>query len=155
MSGRIATFCILFSLALTCGFSLPAHGMNCTSEAASRLIFGQYDPRSSVPLDVQGNLSIQCTPSNPGEVLDLTTTLAGAADWQFYLRNLETGERLRIGLYKDSARVKSIDSLSLFSVRIPLATAITFTIPLYGRIPALQNVSIGSYQADFSVLINY
>ncbi len=154
-TGRVFNCIALLIFALACGFSLSAQGMDCVPESAFRLTFGQYDPRSPDPLDVQGSMSIQCTPNSPGEILDLAATLVGATEWQFYLYNLQTGEKLRIGLYRDSARAKAIDTQNLFGVRVPLARPITFNVPLYGRIPALQNVSVGNYQADFALLINY
>ncbi len=155
MIGRFGKCLAFLVSSLAWGLSMPVHGMTCAAESASRLVFGQYDPRAPVPLDVQGSLSVHCTPNTPGEVLNLAVRLAGGGNEQAYLRNVQSGERLFIALYRDSARAIGLDPRNLFEMRVPLAAPITFTLPLYGRIPAYQNVSVGNYQAAFTVLIDY
>ncbi len=104
---------------------------------------------------MQGSLSIQCTPASPGEVVDVKGSLVGVSDTQLYVRNPQTGDRLRVGLYRDSARSQPINPQELLWFRFPLVVTTTLTLPLYGRIPAGQDVSAGSYQADFTLLIDF
>lgn len=135
--------------------AIPAMGMSCMMMAAPRLVFGEYNPKSPLPHDVQGTLSIQCTPATPGEIVDLKGSLTGLSDTQLYAHNPQTGDRLRVGLYRDPARSQLINPQELFWFRVPLAVSTTLTIPLYGRIPAGQDVAVGSYQADFTVLLDF
>lgn len=133
----------------------PAAGMSCLTVVAPRLAFGEYDPKWPQPHDVQGSVSIQCTPTIPGEVLNLKASLAGIADQALYARNLLTGDRLRIVLYRDPARVQPIDAQQLFAIRAPLAVTTTIVVPLYGRIPAEQDVAVGSYQTNLTLLLEF
>lgn len=133
----------------------PALGMSCMTVVAPRLVFGEYDPKRPQAHDVQGSLSIQCTPMAPGEVLDLKASLAGVSGQALYARNALTGERLLVGLYRDPARVLPADAQALFAFRAPLAVTTTIVMPLYGRIPAGQDVAVGSYQADLTILLEF
>ncbi len=133
----------------------PASGMSCVTVVAPRLVFGEYDPKSPQPHDVQGSVSIQCTPITPGEVLDLRASLPGISGQVLHARNLLTGESLRIGLYRDPARAQPADAQALFTLRAPLAVTTTIVFPLYGRIPAGQDVTLGSYQAELTLLLEF
>ncbi len=138
-----------------CIVGAPAAGMSCTTVVAPRLVFGEYDPKQPQPHDIQGSLSIQCTPMAPGEVLDLKVRVVGAAGQVLHAQDLLTGERLRFGLYRDPARAQPVDAHELFAFRVPLVVTTTIVVPLYGRIPAGQDVAVGSYRADLSLLLEF
>lgn len=133
--------------------SSSVRAMSCAITNAPQLSFGHYDPLSPIPLDVQTSFSIQCTPAFPGEALDLGLSFAGPPE-TWAARNSQTGETLRFSLYKDPARALPLhdDTLQLASV---LASTTTLTIPLYGRVPARQSVSVGQYQLVVTVRMNY
>lgn len=135
--------------------AMPAHSMNCMVVAAPMIVSGVYDPKSPMPHDVQGSATIQCTPATPGEVLDLKASLVGTTDTWLYLRNTQTGERLRMRLYRDPARAQAIDPQAVFRFSIPLAVPFTVTVPIYGRIPAGEDVTVGSYSADFTIVLEF
>ncbi len=147
---------LAIAVAAFCGLpGAPAMGMSCVTVVAPRLVFGEYDPKWPHPHDIQGSLSIQCTPLAPGEVLDLKASLVGASGPALYARNPLTGDQLRIGLYRDTARAQPVDAQQLFALRAPLAVTTTFVVPLYGRISAKQDVAVGSYQADLILLLEF
>ncbi len=155
MSRSTGRWLAISATTLACSLCAPAAGMNCMTVVAPRLVFGEYDPKWPQPHDVQGSVSIQCTPTVPGEVLDLKASLAGIPDQALYARNLLTGERLRIGLYRDPARAQPVSPQQLFEIRAPLVVTTTIVVPLYGRIPAGQDVAVGSYQANLNLLLEF
>ncbi len=133
--------------------SSPVQAMSCGIASAPQLSFGHYDPLSPIPLDIQTSFSIQCTPAFPGEALNLGISLVGSPE-AWTARNSQTGDTLRFSLYRDPARALPLhdDTLQLASV---LAGTTTLTIPLYGRIPARQSVSVGNYQMMITVRMSY
>lgn len=142
---------IMASAMLLCSSSV--HAMSCSMTSTPQLSFGHYDPLSPIPLDIQGSLSIHCTPAFPGESLNLGISFVDLAE-NFIARNLQSGDTLRFNLYKDPARALPLgdETLQLASV---LAGATTLTIPLYGRVPARQSVAVGQYQSLVTVKMNY
>ncbi len=141
--------------ALACLPGAPALGMSCVTVVLPQLVFGEYDPKWPQAHDIQGSLSIQCTPMIPGEVLDLKATLVGFTGPALYAHNPLTGDRLRIGLYRDPARAQPADTHQLFAIRAPLAVTTTLVVPLYGRIPPGQDVAVGNYQTNLTILLDY
>lgn len=136
-------------------FSLPATAMMCMGESALQFTFGEYDPQLHEPHDVQAVFSIYCIPAYRGEALNLMIRLNNLGHDPLRLRNLTTGESLQFAVYKDSARSQPIDALNGLSLNFPLMVPTTLSIPVYGRIPARQNVSVGSYHLPVSVTLSY
>jgi spore coat protein U-like protein len=71
------------------------------------------------------------------------------------MRNLDTGEWLQFSVYKDPARSQPIDALNGLSLNFPLMAPTTLSIPVYGRIPARQDVAVGSYHWPVSITLSY
>ncbi len=140
---------------LMLGLSAPATAMLCYGESVPQFVFGQYDPHHHEPHDVQTVFSIRCTPAYRGEALNLMIRLTNASNGPLRMRNLDTGEWLQFSVYKDPARSQPIDALNGLSLNFPLMAPITLSIPVYGRIPARQNVSVGSYHLPVSVTLSY
>jgi spore coat protein U-like protein len=141
--------------ALIVGISLSTNAMVCVGEGAPQFVFGEYDPHSHDPHDVQTILSIHCTPDFSGEALNLMIRLANVTTGPLFMRNLNTGEWLQFAVFKDPARSQPIDALNALSLNFPLTMPTTLSIPVYGRIPARQNVSVGSYQLPLAVSLSY
>lgn len=151
---RAATLasCLLATLGLLAG--APLHAMNCHVVSSPQFSFGHYDPLSPIALDVQASLLVQCTPAVPGEVLSLQISLAGASP-SLQMQNLQTGERLNFSIYADPARMRPIDSQQILVLRLPLVRSTVLSLPVYGRLPARQGVSVGNYRLPLSVILNY
>ena len=141
--------------AVILGLSLPATAMICVGEGAPQFVFGQYDPQLQEPHDVQTVFSIHCTPAYSGEALNLMIRLSDVSSGPLRMRNLETGEWLQFAVYKDPARSQPIDALNGLSMNFPLMMPTTVSIPVYGRIPARQNVSVGSYHLPVNITLSY
>lgn len=132
-----------------------AQAMTCRLAGTPQLVFGQYDPQSGGTLDVQTTLAIDCTPAFTGEELSLRVSLAGAPSATLEMQHQATGEPLAFGLYLDPARSRPLDWQSLFSLQATLAAPMTLTFPLFGRIPAAQNVAVGDYRLSLTLLLEY
>lgn len=132
-----------------------AMAMSCVIESAPQFVFGKYEPQSTVPLDVQTSFAIQCTPAYPGELLNLKISFAGISTSGLQMRNAATGELLNFAMYKDMAHSQPIDAQSVLSFATPLITTTTLALPVFGRIPARQNISVGNYQLGIAVILNF
>jgi spore coat protein U-like protein len=141
--------------ALMLGLSKPVTAMFCYGESVPQFVFGQYDPHHHEPHDVQTVFSIHCTPAYRGEALNLMIRLTNAGNGPLRMRNLDTGESLQFSVYKDPARLQPIDAMNGLSLNFPLMAPTTLSIPVYGRIPARQNVSVGSYHLPVSVTLSF
>lgn len=135
--------------------SSNANAMSCVIENIPQFIFGHYDPKSPVALDVQASFAIQCTPAFRGEILNLQISFAGIGAGQLKMRNASTGDMLNFGMYKDAARVQPIDAQSVLTFNTPLLTTTTMSLPIFGRVPARQNVAVGNYQLPVTVIVNF
>ncbi|NDC08063.1 MAG: SCPU domain-containing protein [Oxalobacteraceae bacterium] len=140
---------------LMLGLSAPAIAMLCYGESVPQFVFGQYDPHHDEPHDVQTVFSIRCTPAYRGEALNLMIRLTNASNGPLRMRNLDTGEWLQFSVYKDPARSQPIDALNGLSLNFPLMAPTTLSIPVYGRIPARQDVAVGSYHWPVSITLSY
>lgn len=136
------------------GVAMNVQAMNCSIVSSPQFSFGHYDPLSPVALDVQASLLVQCTPAFPGQVLNLQASIAGITQ-PMQMQGIQTSEWLRFSLYADPARTRPIDGQQLLLVRFPLVTTMLLSLPVYGRIPARQPVSVGNYRMDFSVVLDY
>ena len=150
---RLIEMMVLSGLML--GLSAPATAMFCYGESVPQFVFGQYDPHHHEPHDVQTVFSIRCTPAYRGEALNLMIRLTNASNGPLRMRNLDTGEWLQFSVYKDPARSQPIDALNGLSLNFPLMAPTTLSIPVYGRIPPRQDVSVGSYHWPVSITLSY
>ncbi len=137
------------------GAAADAGAMSCVVESAPQFVFGQYDPQSAIALDIQTSFAVQCTPAFRGEQLNLQIGFSGLAAGQLSMRNPASGEVLSFAMYRDPARAQPIDAQSVLSFHTPLLTTTTLSLPVYGRIPARQNVSVGHYQLGVTVLLSF
>jgi spore coat protein U-like protein len=110
--------------------------------------FGNYDVFASSPLDAAGQVSFRCTGISP---VSVTVTLdKGGAPTFNPRRLLQGGEALNYNLYRDAARTNiwgdGTGGTGTYTQLIILSLlGQTITVPVYGRIPASQNVGVGTY----------
>lgn len=114
----------------------------CTALSVSGVAFGGYNPLASTPLDAAGSISWNCT--GVGSVLVLLSSGASgsAAD-----RAMVNGaDRLAYNLYVDSARTAVWGDFTggTWPNLLPGGNG-RQTTPIYGRIPAQQDVRAGTY----------
>jgi spore coat protein U-like protein len=134
---------------------VPSAAMVCMGESEPLLVFGAYDPNTREHYDIQTVFHIHCMPAYRGEALNLRVRLNGIDPGPLKMRHSETGEWLNFSVYRDPARSQPIDALNDIQMSLPLVVPMTLSIPVYGRIPARQNVSVGSYHLPVSVVLTY
>lgn len=87
--------------------------------------------------------------------MNLRISFAGIVGGQLSMRNAATGDLLRFNMYKDPARAQPIDAQSVLVFSMPLLTTTTLSLPIFGRVPARQNVAVGHYQLPVTVIVNF
>jgi spore coat protein U-like protein len=114
------------------------------------LAFGSYTPSDPTPLDVQGSISLNCTQSIINFIMHLrfaqgaqpaAGSTAAAPRRQMADGN---GNFLRYDLYRNAARTQ-VWGDTIATAVFPGLGPYPLTLPVYGRVPALQNVQSGSY----------
>jgi spore coat protein U-like protein len=116
-------------------------GAACTISAATGPAFGSYDPLAPAPLDAAGSITYTCTPPRP------TVQLSTGSSGTYSARTLRSGSAtIRYNLYLDAARTQvwGDGSGGTWTDRA-LPGNRTRTLPIYGRIPPLQDAVAGSY----------
>jgi spore coat protein U-like protein len=118
------------------------------SVSAQGVAFGNYDPLSATALNGVGNVHVSCNLLSPIVTVSLDSGGGTVAD-----RRMTAGAaQLHYNLYLDASRlfVWGEGSASVTS-----AVVLNLDLPVYGRIPALQNVPAGTYLDSVTVTIAY
>lgn len=128
---------------------------NCSITGAT-LAFGEYDPLSATPASANASaLTVACTRgaggvtiglntgSNPTHAVGTTRAMSNGA-----------GDYLSYELYTSSSYLTVWSTTNTVALPTPSSMAST-TLTVYGRIPALQNVSVGSYTDSVTATVNF
>jgi spore coat protein U-like protein len=137
------------------------------SLSASGVAFGTYDPFTSVPDDAAGTVTITCNYVAPGGeaeaeyVLELGTGASGS----YAQRRMASGPtRLGYNLFRDAAHSRVMGNGSGGSSRITGTLQVTpglgkrtnsQTYTVYGRMPALQSATTGTYIDTIVATLTY
>ncbi len=113
------------------------------------LNFGTYDPQAITDLDVSGAISLSCQFSFINFIMHLRLSQGlqpeAGSTAAAPLRQMTNGtDMLRYNLYTDTARA-DVWGDTFFTAVFPGFGPYPMNIPLHGRIPAGQNVSVGTY----------
>ncbi len=142
----------ILTLMLLMILSTPCHAAICTFTLVNPVNFGNYNPFSSASDDSVGSLRLLCVgaPSPTG----YTLTLGSGNSGKFTARYLSNGaEHLNYNLYKDAAMTQIWgDTGSSVAVINDNGNIVR---NVYGRIPAGQDVAVGSYNDTILVTINF
>lgn len=139
---------------------ISGHAVNC-SVSATAVGFGSYDTLSPLNNDATGTITVTC--SNTLSLLvsyDILLSRGNAASYS--PRHLSSGgNTLNYNLFTNITRTtiwgdgtggsSKLSDGYLLGVLVP--TVRNYTI--YGRIPARQNVTSGSYADSITVTVNY
>lgn len=161
----------LRSLVLAGGIGMLSAGsalaQTCNVSVTGPLNFGLYT--FTTPLDGAASLTVGCRLINmaPGRVINYTIRLSSGPG-SFLARQMNhltlPGEVLTYNLYRDAARSLVWGDGTAGTVVVtgqfvfPPANQETVpAIPIYGRIPANQNVAAGAYQtiSPVTVIVEY
>ena len=117
--------------------------------------FGTYNVFSATPLDSTGSVSYKCT----GNAANITIALDRGGAPSFNPRQMLKGtEALNYNLYRDAARTTiwgdGTGGTSVYSDPNP-PNGLTTPVTIYGRIPAGQDVSAGTYTNTVTATITF
>jgi spore coat protein U-like protein len=131
---------------------------NCTISATD-LNFGAYDPlvaNKTTPLDVNTTVTLVCTKGSNGVTVGLDLGTHTAAGNRFMSNGTDS---LHYELYSDSAGGtlwgNSGASLVTWPVFGPIGAGAGTPHTVFGRIPAGQDVSTGSYSDTITATVNF
>jgi spore coat protein U-like protein len=126
---------------------------SCTISTVSGVAFGTYDVAATTPLDSTGALRLDCNGAAKSVIVDLGRGNAPTFNPRF-MRN--GASQLSYNLFLDAARTSlwgdGTAGTSHYGATNP-PNVVDLTI--YGRIPALQDLPIGSYADTVVVTVNF
>lgn len=140
----------------------PANGQGtgCRFRGVTNVNFGVYDPFALAALDATGQLQFVCIGGGGGSNnRPITIQISQGNSNSFTPRQMSSGrDRLNYNLYLDSGRSiiwgDNSGGTKQYGPFIP-ANNVVNTIPIYGRIPAQQWVSPGTYSDSLQVTIQF
>jgi len=125
----------------------------------STLNFGNYDPLGTSSLDSVGNLEYFC--SQPVPIVTITIDRGGAGS-VLNRRMIKPGGHgtnvLLYNVYLDAAKTviwgDGSQGSRIWSTPNP-AVRTRINVPIYGRVPAGQDIGVGSYGDTLMITINF
>ncbi len=135
-------------------FCCSLQAVNCIALTKPQFVFGQYEPLSENPLDMDAQFLLYCQSAVAGEALSLRVGLPDSAGIRS-MKGAQYGDNLRFSIYRDPARSMVLNDTASISVNESLIGNKLIAIPLYGRIFSRQNISADNYQAGLLVTLDY
>ena len=144
--------------------ALPSQSaMVCTGSSAS-ISLGSYYGDTGTPLDSIGSFSLTCARNGGPPTATVTMgigpsgTSGTIASRQ--LRRVAGPDLLSYNVFRDALRssvwgqTAGLDTVTQ-SVIVPNRASASLLFTIYGRVPGLQSVSVGSYQDTLMITIEY
>lgn len=151
--------CLVMAATLLFTLAEPVRAMYCTPLGSGGLVIGAYQPLQATAIDAQTSFAIECFPASPGEPLQLTVRLLNAGSGVLQLPNVQAGQpsaaSLRVQLYRDATRTLPLDEHATISFSDRPVIPTRYSVSLYARVPARQDVGVGQYQLPLTVIIEY
>lgn len=121
--------------------------------------FGVYDVFSFSPLDTTGTLSVACNNLEKKQMpVTVSISRGGAASFNpRQMQQIGGTSRMNYYLFLDASRTAiwgdGTGGSSTFTGTIDRASPLT--VPIYGRIPARQNLRAGAYRDNLVVTVTW
>ncbi len=147
-------FLCSLSLGLAVAVAWSRTAMATCTISTTPVSFGTYNVFFSTPLDSTGSVTFNCD-----NRANITITLNNGGATTFNPRRMLKGsEALNYNLYRDATRTSiwgdGTGGTQVYSdPRTPRNQNVTLTV--YGRIPAGQDVSVGTYTNTVTATINF
>ncbi len=121
------------------------------SVSSPGLNFGNYDPSSSFDKLGAGTITVNCS------LATIYTVALSAGQGTFAQRTLKNGaSTLNYNVYIDPTRLLVWgDGSSLTSVNPGVGTGLDGTFTAYGKMPAQQNVRVGTYTDSMVITVAF
>lgn len=126
--------------------------------ATTNISFGTYDVFSNSPRDSTGTISVDCDEAPPPVVVIRIGPSFGSGGFNpRQMRHTTRSDRLNYNLFIDSSRsvIWGDGTGGTSTVADKVTKNKTWVSTLYGRIPAGQDVSAGTYSETVSVTITW
>ena len=130
------------------------------SISAQPTSFGNYSPLSVTPLDAAGQVTVNCS-----FLISLLTTytvkLSTGSSGSYSPRRMQSGANsLNYNLYLDALRLLTWGDGSggtsfVSNTQLIGVAGFNQSHPVYGRVPAQQNVATGAYSDTITVTLDY
>ena len=144
---------------LALGLAAPAAQAtaSCSFGTVVGVSFGSYDVFGASPNDSAGSISFSCLGVGASDTIVVDLSIGGGSS--YLPRSMTSGAGvLAYNLFIDAARMAiwgdGIGATGHYGPVTPVS-GVTVTIPVYGRVPAQQNVPVGSYGDTIVVTILY
>jgi len=126
------------------------------SMSTTSIVFGAYDVLSAAPHDTTGSLIYRCANRDHNIMISLDR---GGAPAFAARRMLNGSQQLFYNLYLDAARTVTwgdgTGGTQAYLLRNPQPNNRDIIVPIYGRIPARQDVGVGVYSNTITATLNY
>ena len=144
--------------------ALPSEAAMVCSGSSASISLGGYIGDTSTPLDSIGSFSLTCARDGGSPTATVTmgigpsSTSGAIASRQ--LRRVGGADVLSYNVFRDALRssvwgqTTGLDTVTQ-SVVVPNKASASLLFTIYGRVPGLQSVSVGSYQDNLLVTIQY
>ena len=149
---------VLSFLALLPLFALAprADAQSCTFSSVSSVNFGPYDVFGALPTRATGTISISCKGTGGSKLLVINLSTGSGT---FTNRTLHTtdGNVLNYNLYPYAtyAQVWGDSTGGTYQYSTDPANISNATLPVYGTIPAGQDVGVGNYTDTITVTMQF
>lgn len=132
--------------------------VNCTVRATP-VAFGSYNVFNASPLDATGTITVRCTGLG-GSPVSYDIKLSAGLSGSYAPRQMANGaNRLNYNLYTAATRLNvwgdGSAGTSFVSGSTTQSGSETINHTVYGRVPALQNVAVGSYSGNITVTLTF
>ena len=135
----------------------PVNADSCYPVNSAQMIFGNYSPEFSQAHDMDTTIEIYCAPAFLGQQLNVRVNLIDQTDQgdRRVLQNTAGDDKAYYVLFQDAARTIPLRDDMAIPVTESVPRSKIFTIRLYGRLLAKQNIGKGTYMANLIVNIDY
>ena len=141
---------------LLCLFLAGEAGAACTVSATA-VNFGAYDVFVATPLDSTGTVTVTCDQAPPTDIIiAIGPSGTSGAFIPRQMSSASSSDRLNYNLFVNAGRSTVWGDGAPGTSTVPLKNVKKnrpVVTPIYGRIPAGQDVSVGSYSDSLTVTI--
>ncbi len=149
--------CSVWVMLLLFGIIQSAAAESCYPINSAQLNFGTYNPESAEHLDSVTTIDIYCAPAFNGRELDVRINVVGVSGQgdRRVLHNQTDQDEAHFILFQDAARTIPLTDQMVIPIAESVPRSKIFTIRLYGRMLARQDVSVGTYTTNLIINIDY
>ncbi len=149
--------CSVWVMLLLFGIIQSAAAESCYPMTSAQLNFGTYNPESAEHLDSVTTIDIYCAPAFNGRELDVRINVVGVSGQgdRRVLHNQTDQDEAHFILFQDAARTIPLTDQMVIPIAESVPRSKIFTIRLYGRMLARQDVSVGTYTTNLIINIDY